>query len=258
MSNFQDLTEVGFIEVSHEMTLLLGPGRVGRAVRPRNAVAIRFDVCSARPVMTVENKPDLRANTEFGDGLVILICRKAFKRVGGIAACGAYHLPGELRAIVMAIYNCRHGGEACKVYRLGKSIELLCETIRIQIDGALTPVATNGMLSLEDSQRLIAARRMIDERWAEKLTLDKIARDCGLNRAKLTSGFRSMFNCSVAEAISERRLKQAQTMLLTTDLPVSCVGYENGYMNNASFARAFARRFGMPPTDYRNGHGAFA
>ena len=34
-------------------------------------------------------------------------------------------------------------------------------------------------------------------------------------------------------------------MLLTTDKPVSSIGYENGYLNNASFARAFSRRFGV-------------
>jgi AraC family transcriptional activator of pyochelin receptor len=41
-------------------------------------------------------------------------------------------------------------------------------------------------------------------------------------------------------------------MLLTTDLPVSSVGYESGYMNNASFSRAFGRRFGRSPTDFRS------
>jgi len=60
-----------------------------------------------------------------------------------------------------------------------------------------------------------------------------------------------MFDCSVAEAIAERRLEQASHMLLTTDLPVSSIGYENGYLNNAAFTRAFGRRFGVSPTDYR-------
>ena len=40
-------------------------------------------------------------------------------------------------------------------------------------------------------------------------------------------------------------------MLLTTDLPVSSIGYVSGYLNNASFTRAFGRRFGHTPTDVR-------
>jgi AraC family transcriptional activator of pyochelin receptor len=62
-----------------------------------------------------------------------------------------------------------------------------------------------------------------------------------------------MFDCSVAEALAERRLAQASRLLLTTDLPVSSVGYEAGYLNNASFARAFGRHFGRSPSDYRAG-----
>jgi AraC family transcriptional activator of pyochelin receptor len=92
---------------------------------------------------------------------------------------------------------------------------------------------------------------MIEERWHEKLTLETIARACGLNRAKLTRGFRDMFACTIAEALAEQRLRQASRMLLTTDKPVSSIGYENGYLNNASFARAFSRRFGVSPSDYR-------
>ncbi len=92
---------------------------------------------------------------------------------------------------------------------------------------------------------------MIDDRWNEKLTLDAIARACGLNRAKLTRGFREMFNCSIAEALAERRLLEARRLLLTTDLPVSSIGYESGYLNNASFSRAFSRHFGHSPSDYR-------
>jgi AraC family transcriptional activator of pyochelin receptor len=60
-----------------------------------------------------------------------------------------------------------------------------------------------------------------------------------------------MFDCSVTEAIAERRLNGAHRMLLVTDLPVSSIGYRCGYRNNASFARAFTRRFGMAPTQLR-------
>lgn len=93
---------------------------------------------------------------------------------------------------------------------------------------------------------------MIDERASEKLTLDLIARACGLNRSKLTRGFKEMFDVTVAQAIAERRLDLARRMLLTTDLPVSFIGYESGYLNNASFARAFGRRFGRSPSDFRH------
>ena len=63
-----------------------------------------------------------------------------------------------------------------------------------------------------------------------------------------------MFDCSVAEAIAERRLGGAHQLLLVTDLPVSAIGYRCGYSNNASFARAFSRRFGLAPSQVRAGN----
>ena len=141
--------------------------------------------------------------------------------------------------------------EARTPYRLAKSIELLCEAVRLHGERALIPFTADGVLSLADSRRLIAARQMIDDRWNEKLTLDAIARACGLNRAKLTRGFKEMFDCTIAEALAARRLLEASRLLLTTDLPVSSVGYESGYLNNASFSRAFGRHFGRSPSHYR-------
>jgi AraC family transcriptional activator of pyochelin receptor len=40
--------------------------------------------------------------------------------------------------------------------------------------------------------------------------------------------------------------------LIATDLPVSLIGYRNGYQNNAAFTRAFGRRFGPSPSSFRN------
>lgn len=240
-----------FVEVSPEMTLLLGAGSLADAPLPPDHIALAFDANGDGPVIAFDLAPtaaSLGAETR----LTLVIERSAFTRVGGVLPESAeYHLPSALRAIVRAIGESALTDETLKVYRLGKSIELLCETIQLLAAGELLPLAGEGALSLQDTRRVVAARRMIDERWNEKLTLDKIARACGLNRAKLTRGFRDMFNCSVAEAIAEQRLSQAKRMLLTTNLPVSSIGYENGYLNNASFARAFGRRFGVSPSDFR-------
>lgn len=238
-----------YVEVSPEMTTLLGPGPFGGAPLPPDPVAIVFDLTAAMPTVCCYEHVDLDAGEP---RLMLVIQQSAFARIGG-AWCGdqCFHLPSSLRAIAMAIRDCALPGEAQVVYRLGKSIELVCETIRAQSAAELIALAPACALSAEDTRRIAAARRVIDERWSEKLTLDKIARACGLNRAKLTRGFRDMFKCTIAEALAEKRLQQASLMLRTTDKPVSSIGYENGYLNNASFARAFSRRFGLSPSDFR-------
>ena len=243
-----------WIEVSPEMTALIGHGLAAGVPLPPDPVILHYDFGGAG----VQPAVRIGAVEGAGDGadlLFLFVARSALHRLGGenpgAEDAAGYHLPTELRAIALALRDCAMEGEPRNVYRLAKSLELICETVRMWADGALVPLAPDGDLSFADTGRLIAARRMIDERWHEKLTLDSIARACGLNRAKLTRGFRELFACTIAEALAERRLGQASRMLLTTDKPVSSIGYENGYLNNASFARAFSRRFGRSPSDYR-------
>lgn len=190
----------------------------------------------------------------FGTGRVIACLASAGWLNGmgfDIDAAAAYHLPCELRSIALVISQAECGDQARRVYWVAKCFELLCETIRLRRAGKLLSIVADSELSLADSVSLLAARRMITERFHEKLTLDSIARACGLNRAKLTRGFREMFGCSIAEALAEQRLQQASRLLRSTDKPVSSIGYDTGYLNNASFARAFSRRFGMSPSAWR-------
>ena len=247
-----------WIEVSPEMTAVIGRGLAVGVPLPSDPVILNFDTGGAgvQPAVRI-GAPTVPGSGSGDDAdlLFLFVATSALHRMGGSNPtaddASGYHLPTELRAIVLALRDCPMEGEPRNVYRLAKSLELLCETVRMWAEGALVPLAPDGDLSFADTKRLVAARAMIDERWHEKLTLDSIARACGLNRAKLTRGFRELFGRTIAEALAERRLGQASRMLLTTDKPVSSIGYENGYLNNASFARAFSRRFGVSPSDYR-------
>ena len=176
------------------------------------------------------------------------LCQRTFGTLPSAPA--VFHLPADMRVIGMSIRDCDLPGPAKQAFNLAKGIELLCSLSEKTRADALVPIGA-GVLSTRDARRIRTARRIIDERWQEKLTLDCIARASGLNRAKLTSGFRSMFACSVADAIAERRMSGARDLVLETDLPISCIGYRCGYLNNASFARAFSRRFGLAPTRLR-------
>lgn len=260
----QDLTVVRtameFIEVSPEMTALLGRGDIGEPPLPADPVGLVYAFADAGgpPTLRIEAYPRLSA---MGEGivsawrLIFLVDRAALARLGGASLLGldgqTVYLPSELRAVAAALREPPTMEQTRTTYRLAKSIELVCETLRMSAEDQLVPASHEGALSPADTRRVVAARKLIDERWCEKLTLDAIARACGLNRAKLTRGFREVFDCSVAEALAERRLSQARQLLLTTDMPISSVGYEAGYLSNASFARAFGRHFGRSPSDFR-------
>lgn len=249
------------IVVSHEMTILRGQGRFADVATPESAMAVVFGLgaihtCPSLGLFGAEQVADLLDRDDPGSRIILLLAPAVVPRIAGrtMPKPGShltYHLPADLRAIVLALRDCDRSGEAGEIYLTAKGIELVYETWAQLDAGVLTPLAADSALSRADSERIVRARQLIDDRSKEKLTLEQIAAQCGLNREKLTRGFREMFACSVSEAIAERRLTQASRMLATTDLPVSSIGYENGYMNNASFSRAFGRRFGVSPSDFR-------
>jgi AraC family transcriptional regulator, transcriptional activator of the genes for pyochelin and ferripyochelin receptors len=247
------------ILVSPEMTTLIGHGTVDRRSLPQDPLILVFALGGVGQRATLRladiATEELGSAPEGPSSLTFAVEHAAVERLFGWRAGAShdqrFHITSTMREIALTLRDCALAGEARTAYRLAKSIELLCVAAEALRDGTLVPVADDGALSLGDASRVVAARRMIDERWTEKLTLCEIARACGINRGKLTRGFRELYRCSITEAIAERRLVEASRRLLTTDLPVSTIGYQTGYLNNASFARAFGRRFGRSPSDYR-------
>ncbi|HWF01394.1 MAG TPA: AraC family transcriptional regulator [Caulobacteraceae bacterium] len=238
------------IVFSPELTIRLGPGP-----SPAPADPVVLTVSPATGSWTLEISDRVSEFEPAAGGVVVLADREALERIGGAALCeaeGRYHLTGELAAIVLALISPAAPSDVRAIYQFAKTIEFICEAIRAFRGGEL-PATSGGRLSAADTRRVIAARELIGERGREKLTLGEIARNCGLNRSKLSRGFKALFDCTVAEAIAEQRLEYARRRLLTTDLPVASVGYEAGYLNNAAFARAFGRRYGAPPSACRAG-----
>lgn len=244
------------IDVSPEMLTLVGMGTVGDHRWPTSPVALEFDFGNPA-VFRFHLKPSPASlDKSRGDvRMVFIVARDACERLLGagleLADKDSFFLPAEMRAIALAIRDCSLQSAAALPYRLAKSIELLCEILGALGAGKLTQACGPASLCQLDLQRIVAARQLIDEQWHEKLTLGQIARSCGINRSKLSRGFREIYRCSVSEALAERRLAEARRQLLSTDLPVSLIGYRSGYLNNAAFARAFGRRFGQSPSNFR-------
>lgn len=243
------------IEVSPEMIALIGRGPINPSLWPEDSVAFAFEVSASEGSATLAYDADPKSpELETLEAQLILIvsrsaCRRIFTTLP--AHQGVFHIPPNLRAIAVAILNCGLPEPARTTLRLAKAIELLCETFILLQQDALVPAARDAQLSYQDCRRIQAARRLIETRWNEKLTLDSIASACGLNRSKLARGFRDMFDSSVADLIVEQRLGGAKQMLLATELPISAIGYRCGYLNNAAFTRAFSRRYGVAPSSFR-------
>lgn len=84
-----------------------------------------------------------------------------------------------------------------------------------------------------------------------RITLSELA-----NRACLTTGhfskiFKQVMGTTPCLYVQNRRIKQAQTLMLTTDMTISQVAEAVGIFNPAQFTRLFTKITGRKPKDYR-------
>lgn len=237
--------------VSSEMTTLVGSGPIPLAKLPPDAIAFVISGTARGSMLTCCS---VSALDDFPAAPLILVvqtaaCERLFNvrpRIGD-----AWHMPSKLLALALSITDCEATGAARDTLRLARSIELLCQIHGAYAEEAFVSADDEAALSEMDVARIAGVRRLVDQRWQEKLTIAELARAGGLNRDKLVRGFRGLYGATILEVLTERRLTEARRMLLATDLPVASVAYRCSYLNNAAFTRAFSRKFGVAPSTLR-------
>ena len=105
--------------------------------------------------------------------------------------------------------------------------------------------------SMADLRKLRDARGILDAEFRKPPTIDELAVRIGLNRRKLIEGFRSLFGTSVGEHCFERRMSLARD-LLSQNIPLAEIANTCGYDHESSFSKAFKRKFGLSPQQWRN------
>ncbi len=93
--------------------------------------------------------------------------------------------------------------------------------------------------------------RYFEEHAVEPLTVGEHARRLGLDEVVLREEVRRATGAMPKEYILRTRLSRAKGLLLSTDRSVREVSRAVGYDDPAYFTRLFARRVGLPPTEFR-------
>ena len=67
------------------------------------------------------------------------------------------------------------------------------------------------------------------------------------NKDKLTKGFKTLFDRTIFNALTEYKMQNAYENLTRTDMSVDEVAYECGYKSTSSFIHVFKKRYGITP-----------
>ncbi|MFG6395435.1 MAG: AraC family transcriptional regulator [Lachnospiraceae bacterium] len=91
----------------------------------------------------------------------------------------------------------------------------------------------------------------IEQNFQNEITIEDIARFCGLNRSYFGKIFHENIGKTPQEFLISYRMTKAAELLKLTDLPVADIGNAVGYPNQLHFSRAFKNVYGIPPRQWR-------
>ena len=112
----------------------------------------------------------------------------------------------------------------------------------------------NGLLNNKDRYHLKTLERakeyMLDC-YTEDIALNDLASYCYISPFYFTRVFKQLCGCSPFNYLQQVRLKQAEIMLRTTDMPVADISFKSGFNRLDYFSSAFRKQFELSPSKYR-------
>lgn len=114
---------------------------------------------------------------------------------------------------------------------------------------AVAPSATDDAAQLEQraASLLTDTRLFLDT----NLTLDRLAKRLHVPARALSEAINQTQGVNVSQYVNGFRLTHAAHLLETTDLPVTQITEQSGFLTRSNFYREFERVFAMSPTAYR-------
>ncbi|MDO5399646.1 MAG: helix-turn-helix domain-containing protein [Eubacteriales bacterium] len=109
---------------------------------------------------------------------------------------------------------------------------------------------------MEKYFELKCALEYIEQHILDSCTQEEIARAACVSLSSLQKLFRYVFNHSVGEHITKRKMTLAGEELLSGSASVAELAAKYGYSSTEAFSRAFRKVNCCLPSDYRRGHGA--
>jgi AraC-like DNA-binding protein len=95
------------------------------------------------------------------------------------------------------------------------------------------------------------ALNILEGRFREDWTLNKLAEEAGLSRGRLAELFRREAGGSIHKLLTKARVRHAEAVLANSDLPIGEVALECGFATIQHFSRVFREVTGQTPNEFR-------
>ncbi|NIB45034.1 helix-turn-helix transcriptional regulator [Pseudomaricurvus alkylphenolicus] len=128
------------------------------------------------------------------------------------------------------------------------STNILLQSIKMLREQSATTGSAHKFRN-QDIDKLTNVKSLLESDYSHQFSLDYLSRHAGLNRRKLTEGFKGLFGSTVNEYLLRQRMINAADML-KQGVSATEVAHQVGYKEQSSFTRAFKRYYNILPRDF--------
>lgn len=131
------------------------------------------------------------------------------------------------------------------VLKLKEIILLLSQTQNVE--------AIQIILSQLFSPTTYTFKQVIEANLFSQLTIEQLAEQNNLSVSSFKREFAKIYNDSPANYIKNKRLERAAELLLVSNQRITDIAFDCGFNDLANFTKSFSDKYGVTPTNYRNG-----
>ena len=137
------------------------------------------------------------------------------------------------------ILSCPYQGTIRRTYLKQKALNLVALYFK--------EAMLRSHLNKSDLNRIYQAGKILKRQSLDPPSTEMLAKQVGTNRLKLNHGFHQLHRTTPFGYLRNYRLRQAKSLLMTSELSVKEVALAVGYKSRSNFATAFRQRFGINP-----------
>lgn len=182
--------------------------------------------------------------------------REALADSALIGRVASFPVDHKVATLIADTLDSRLHGELRVVQVAGRVGEL----VAYALDAMWTQPQLRGTAlgSRRDFDLAQAAMARLDRDYRHPPLFGELAHELGTNQNKLKAVFKEAFGVTMADYCLERRVREAQQLLLEASLTIAQVAERVGYEHQSSFAAAFRDQVGMTPRAYRQHRAPFS
>ena len=168
----------------------------------------------------------------------------------------SFPIDHRIASLVADTLDSRLHGELRTVQLAGRMAELVAYALEAMLHQH--EARTAALPRRRDLDLAHAARARLERDYRRPPNFADLAREIGTSQNKLKAVFKQAFGLTMAEYCLERRVREAQQLLMEATLTIAQVAERVGYEHQSSFAAAFSGHVGMSPREYRKHRAPFS